>query len=87
MLLRAIDRNVLLIKANPHYGLIVSKKLIPREYMLKYNATNLFRVTLPDFWRMLYTLAGGGTEIEIVAFVLDVVDHRDYDRKFGYKKR
>ncbi len=49
--------------------------------------TNLFRVTLPNFWRMLYTLTSGETEIEILAFVLDVVDHKDYDKKFGYKKR
>jgi len=34
---------------------------------------------------MLYTLTDGEREIEIIAFVLDIVDHPKYDKKFGYK--
>ncbi len=33
---------------------------------------------------MLYTLTNDETEIFIVAFVLDIVDHKEYDKKFGY---
>ena len=36
---------------------------------------------------MLYTLTDGETEIEIVAFVLDVLAHKEYDKKFGYRKK
>ena len=61
--------------------------MIPNEYKLKYSVTNLFRVELPNFWRMLYTLIDGETEIEIIAFVLDLIDHDQYDKKFGYKKK
>jgi len=57
--------------------------LIPKEYKIKYGVTNLFRIELPQFWRMLYTLTNG--DIEIIAFVLDVIDHKTYDKKFGYK--
>ena len=53
---------------------------------MKYGITNLFRVELPNYWRMLYTLSNGESEIEIIAFVLDLVDHKVYDKKFGYKK-
>ena len=42
---------------------------------------------LLDYWRMLYTLADGETRIEIIAFILDVIDHKGYDKKFGYKKK
>jgi len=45
----------------------------------------LFRVELPNFWRMLYTLVEGGTKIEIIAFVIDILDHKNYDKVFGYK--
>jgi len=48
---------------------------------------NLFRVELPKFWRMLYTLTNGNSEIEIIAFILDVIDHKEYGKKFGYKKK
>ncbi len=85
IILNAINRKIELIKANFHYGDPIAKKLIPQEYKLKYGVTNLFRVELPNFWRMLYTLTEGETNIEIIAFVLDVIDHKTYNKKFGYK--
>ena len=86
-ILKAINKKVELIKANPHYGNPIAKKLIPQEYKDKYGVTNLFRVELPNFWRMLYTLTDGELNIEIIAFVLDVIDHPTYDKKFGYKSK
>ena len=70
---------------NHHYGNPISKKLIPKEYKIKYGVTNLFRIELPNFWRMLYTLTEGETKIEIIAFVLDIIDHKEYNKKFGYQ--
>jgi len=32
---------------------------------------------------MIYTICG--TEIEVISIVLEVLDHKDYDKKFGYK--
>ena len=86
-ILNAINKKVELIKTNPHYGHPISKKLIPQEYIDKYDVKNLFRVELPNFWRMLYTLTDGESEIEIIAFVLDLIDHSIYDKKFGYKNK
>ena len=84
-ILAAVDAKVGLIKSNPHYGTPIAKKLIPKEYIKQYGITNLFRVELPNFWRMLYTLTDGESEIEIIAFVLEIADHKSYDKKFGYK--
>ena len=84
MILNAINKKVELIKANHHYGDPIAKQLIPKEYVTKYGIKNLFRVELPNYWRMLYTLTN--EEIEIIAFVLDIVNHASYDKKFGYKK-
>jgi len=81
----AIGKKKELIKANPHYGEPIAKNLMPKEYMEKYGITNLFRVELPNFWRMLYTLTNNDSEIEIIAFVLDIIDHKKYNKKFGYK--
>ncbi len=84
-ILKAIRQKIEIIKINPHYGDPLSKKLMPVEYVQKYKVTNLFRIELPNFWRMLYTLTEGETKIEIVAFVLDIINHKDYNRIFGYK--
>lgn len=85
MILKAVNQKVELIKANPHYGDPIAKNLIPEEYKQKYGITNLFRIELPVFWRMLYTLTDGESEVEIIAFILDMIDHKEYNKKFGYK--
>ena len=87
MILKAVHKKIGLIKENIHYGNPVAKKLIPQEYKIKYNISNLFRVELPKFWRMLYTITNGDSEIEIIAFVLDVMDHKKYDKKFSYRRK
>ncbi|MFH0711802.1 MAG: hypothetical protein V1889_01720 [archaeon] len=84
MILKAINNKIDLIKSNIHYGDPIAKNLIPEEYKIKYTISNLFRVELPAFWRMLYTLTNN-EEIEIITFVLDIIDHPTYDNKFGYK--
>ncbi len=86
-ILNGIDSKIELIKENIHYGNPIAKKLIPKEYKEKYGITNLFRVKLPHYWRMLYSLTDGETKIEIISFVLDLIDHPTYNKKFGYKKK
>jgi len=83
-ILNAINQKIQFIKSNPHYGNPISKKLIPKKYFIKYELTNLFRVELPNYWRMLYTLEEGETKIEIIAFVLKICNHKEYDELFGY---
>lgn len=86
VILNSFLQKVELLKENVHYGQPIAKKLIPAEYQAKYGITNLFRVELPNFWRMLYTLTAGSSGIEIIVLVLDIIDHKKYDKKFGYKK-
>ncbi len=84
-LLRSIRQKTKFIKANPFYGDNIGKNLIPKEYATKYNAKNLWRVELTNYWRMLYTIKGD--QIEIICFVLDILDHKEYDKKLGYRKK
>ena len=80
-LLRSIKQKRDLIKANPFYGDNIPKKQIPKSY----NVQNLWRVELTGFWRMLYTIKGD--QIEIICFILDILNHKRYNKKFGYRKR
>lgn len=83
-ILKSFRKKIEHLKNNPHYGSPIAKKLIPKEYRIKYNITNLFRLELPNFWRMLYTMTNNGGKIEIVIFMLDIVNHKKYNRIFGY---
>ena len=80
-LLKSIKQKRDFIKANPFYGDNIKKKQIPKNYKVQ----NLWRVELTGYWRMLYTIKGD--QIEIICFVLDIINHDDYDKKFDYKKR
>jgi len=80
-LLKSIKQKTEFIKANPFYGDSIKKNLIPKEY----NVQNLWRVELTHFWRMLYTIKGD--QIEIICFIIDIMDHDRYNKKFGYKNK
>jgi hypothetical protein len=86
-ILNALNKKIELVKQNVHYGIPINKKLIPKEFKEKYGIKNMFRVELPDFWRMLYSLTNDDSKIEIIAFVLDISPHPEYDQKMGYQKR
>ena len=84
-LLRSIKQKVEFVKANPFYGDNLSKDLIPAEYIAKYNVKNIWRIELINYWRMLYTIKGD--QVEVICFVLDILDHKLYDKKLGYRGR
>jgi hypothetical protein len=85
MILNSVAQKVKILTEDEFYGDRIQKRLIPSYYKKKYSITNLFRVELPCFWRLLYSVSGN--QVEIIALVVDICDHKLYDRRFGYKKR
>lgn len=85
-ILNSINKKKELIKINIHYGEPIAKNKFPLEYRQRYGITNLFWIELSNFWRMLYTLTNDGGEREVIVVVLDILDHRRYNKKFGYKR-
>ena len=82
-LLHSMHRMFDILKGNPQFGDPIRKQLIPRKF-IDAGIQNLYRVELSNYWRMLYTHEG--TKIEIFCFVLNIMDHKEYDKLFGYKK-
>jgi len=80
---RGIIRAIRMIQENFSCGRNVKKELIPKKLVDKYSITNLWIYDLPNGWRLLYSMAPGG-EIEIIAAILDWMDHKDYERLFGF---
>ena len=81
-LLNSINRVTEILKNNPQYGDPIPKRLIPSS-LIKEGIQNIYRIELSNYWRMLYTIEG--TQIEILVFVLKIMDHKEYDKLFGYK--
>ena len=87
-ILTALDKKFELVKSNPHYGYPISKNiLVHTEYPVESGVNNLFRVELPNYWRMLYTLKNDESETNITCVVLDVIDHKEYNKMFGYRSK
>jgi len=84
ILLNSIKQKIEFIKENPQYGIHIPKNKIPKEYIKNYDVNNLWKVNLSGAWRMIYTIRG--SEIEIIALILDIIDHKEYNKKFGYRK-
>ena len=70
------------IKQNAFCGRSVRKKLIPKRFVEKYDITNLWIYNLRKDWRLLYSLADD--EIEVIALVLDWMNHKDYEKLFKF---
>lgn len=82
IILNSFNRIKEILKDNPQYGDPVKKELIPIEFR-KLGITNLYRTELSNFWRMMYTIEGN--RVEIFLFVLNICDHKEYNKLFCYK--
>ena len=81
-LLNSIKRASDQLKHDPQHGTPVPKALIRKSKM---PVTNLWKVNLTGYWRMLYTITGD--RVEIICYILEICDHRKYDKIFGYRKK
>lgn len=66
----------------PFCGIQIPKRLIPEEYIKKFDIKNVFKYNLPNAWRLLYSLES--RKIYIISIVLEWLDHKSYERRFGY---
>lgn len=80
---RGIIKAIRMIQEDFSCGRNVKKELIPKKLIDKYSLNNLWIYDLPNGWRLLYSIASSG-EIEIIAAVLEWMDHKDYERLFGF---
>ncbi|MFH0986671.1 MAG: hypothetical protein V1911_01340 [Candidatus Micrarchaeota archaeon] len=84
-LLKSLKMKEILLKANPQAGDHIPQKNIPQKTAELYNTSHLWRLEIYNYWRAIYTITGN--EVEILALVLDIVDHDRYNKLFRYKKK
>lgn len=73
-----------LLLADCLHGEVVRKSAIPAILRERQGLENLYVEDLPAFWRLLYTVVRQDAQRVIV--VVEIVDHRDYDRWFPGRK-
>jgi addiction module RelE/StbE family toxin len=83
-LIELISKATAKLSLNREAGIQIPKKQWPGEYPQKYGITNLWKINLDSNWRLIYTITGN--EVEMFLIYLEYIKHKEYDRKFGYKK-
>ncbi len=84
-LLKSIKQKIDLLRVNPEYGINIPKNRISKIYIIDYDVNNLWKINLSNSWRMIYTIKGNN--IEIVSLIFDLMNHKNHNKKFGYKKK
>ena len=63
-LIRALED----ISKNAFCGIRIPKKLIPEEYVKRYNIHNTWKYNLPDGWRLIYSVENN--QLYVISIVL-----------------
>ena len=84
-LLKSIERAKNNLKIDPQFGIHIPRKVISKDVIARYGTDRLWKVNLVGYWRLIYTIVGD--EVKIVSFVLEFMDHKKYDKVFGYRKK
>lgn len=71
-----------LLMENCMAGNRIPKDRVPEYYRKKYGVNNLYRYRLARGYRGIYTILRSRDKIQV--WILDLLNHDDYDRRFGY---
>jgi len=70
------------IQENCFCGIQIPKRLIPSDYLKKFNVKNLWKYNLPDAWRLIYSIQG--KNLMVLSIILEWLDHKSYEKRFNY---
>lgn len=79
---KEIDEALALLKENCSIGNIIKHELWPKHYIKKYRVVSLFRFELRSGWRLIYEVRA--SEKQKTVTVLEVMDHKAYEKRFGF---
>tara|TARA_Y100000310_G_C20043351_1_gene517191 strand:- start:83 stop:457 length:375 start_codon:yes stop_codon:yes gene_type:complete len=84
-LLKSIERAKNSLRIDPQFGIHIPRIVISKAVVSRYGTDRLWKIDLVGYWRLIYTITGD--EVKIIAFVLEFMNHKKYDKIFGYRKR
>lgn len=80
---KSIKRAIKDLQDNAFFGIQLPKRLIPKEYVLKYDVKNLWKYDLPQGWRLIYTITAEN-EVQLISAILEWFNHPEYEKRFHY---
>ncbi len=83
----AVKEIIQSLKKDSLPGEHVKRKQIPKYYIKRHGVQTLYREALPGGWRLIYTLLTLREKEKPKAFLLELMDHDQYNKRFGYFKK
>jgi len=87
--LRRLNKGIDKLKIRIDIGTFISENKHKRGYSYyrqKHDIDNLFKLNVSRDWRLIYTIISN-EEGERIAVILDLLPHKKYDKRFGYRTR
>lgn len=81
-LYNSIIKSLTSLEKNAFCGTQIQKNLIPKTYIKKYKIDNLWKINLPNAWRLIYSVSNNN--IVVISIILEWMSHKEYERKFKY---
>ena len=81
-LLKIVNSGLDVLKGNMFAGERIERKKFPKYYVQKYGVNNLYKFNLDFRTRLIYTLVADESGVAVV--VLEILDHKKYEERFGY---
>jgi hypothetical protein len=78
-----VDKGLDVSKESMFVGQRIEKSKFPKFYVQRYGVNNLYKYNLDRANRLVYTLVADEKGIAVV--VLEILNHKDYEKRFGYK--
>ena len=83
----AVDEVIQALKNDSIVGEHVKHEKIPHYYTQRHNVQVLYRVALPQYWRLIYTFQTFTEREKPKVLLLELMDHAKYNKRFGYFKK
>jgi hypothetical protein len=80
---KIITNGIDTLRENMFAGTKIERKKFPKYYVKKYGIRNLYKINLDSKTRATYTLVADGAGVAVI--ILEVLDHKNYQKRFGYK--
>lgn len=80
-----VARNIKLLKNDQIPGIHLKLSKVPKYYKNRHDLNTYYKVVLPQNWRLIYGILGINGQKK--ALLLELFDHKKYDKRFGFKKR
>lgn len=81
-ILKEINKVIAILEEDPFSGTQIPKRLIPKEYNKIFKPDNLWKYDLNKSWRLIYWVSSDDNGQ--ITLLIDWMDHKRYDKLFGY---